>query len=208
MSQSVVCLICRYKIFKKGRVLNNGTKLIDLIREKYSLLSKYDPADMTLPNALCSSCCSDIYNSENSKQSNKLPLIKACAYISTNAEPEAMHTRACSAASACYICQSHFPWVQRTACTGYRRLRKKQPSVRCCQQTGTPPLPPISKLLSLRGHAPAKMAVFFADRSTPSPGSCNIEIRGWRGGSEALLFRMAVFFADTGLAFWRNGTPG
>ena len=61
MARSVVCLICRYKIFKKGRVLNNGTKLIDLIREKYPLLSKYDPGDMTLPNALCSSCCSDKY---------------------------------------------------------------------------------------------------------------------------------------------------
>ena len=84
---------------------------------------------MTLPNALCSSCCSDIYNSENSKQSNKLPLIKAFAYISTNAKPEAMHTRACSAASACYICQTarqiykkpHDPCLCHT-CTDFNNI--------------------------------------------------------------------------------------
>ena len=89
------------------------------------------------------------------------------------------------------------PRPQRTAYTGYRCLRKKQPSCRCRQKTKAPPLPPISKLLSLRRQAPTKMAVFFADRSTPSPLSCNIEIRGRRGCSEALIFWMAVFFSQT-----------
>ena len=127
--RSIVCLICRYKIFRKGRILNNGSKLIDLIRRKYPLLSNYDPADMTRPNALCPTCCSDLYNSENSKQLRAPPLIKACAYIESNAKPEAMHTRACSAASACDICQTarqlykqpHKPCLCHT-CTQFHNL--------------------------------------------------------------------------------------
>ena len=73
-------------------------------------------------------------------------------------------------------------------------------------------------LTSFGGQSPAKMAGFFADGSTPLSVSCNIAIRGWRGGSEVMSFYMAVFFADTGLNFWseciggeslqRAGLPG
>ena len=37
-SRSIVCIICRSKIFKKGRVVNNGTTLLNLLRGKYELL--------------------------------------------------------------------------------------------------------------------------------------------------------------------------
>ena len=49
---------------------------------------------------------------------------------------------------------------------------------------------------------PTKMDVFFADRSTHRSGSSNIELRGCRGACAALLGRMDVFFADTGLDIW------
>ena len=75
-SRSIICIICRNKIFKKGRVLNNGTKLLDLLRGKYQLLNDYDPDDMTRPNALCPTCCSDLYNSDNDKQHRSPPLLK------------------------------------------------------------------------------------------------------------------------------------
>ena len=101
-SRAVVCLICRYKIFGKGRVINTGTKLIDLIRSKYKLLDNYDPQDMTLPSALCLTCASKLHNSENPNDRRSLPLLKACAYNKT----EACHTRACSGASPCSICQT------------------------------------------------------------------------------------------------------
>ena len=129
-SRSIVCIICRSKIFKKGRVLNNGTKLIDLLRGKYELLNNYDPGDMTRPNALCPTCCSDLYNSDNDKQlTASPPLLKACAYININAKPEAMHTRACSTVSACDICQTaqqrykkpHQPCLCPT-CTHYNNI--------------------------------------------------------------------------------------
>ena len=129
-SRSVVCLICRYKIFKKERILNNGTKLIDLIKLKYSFLSNYDPADMTVPNALCTNCCIELYNSDNSQQNSAPPLIKACAYIEHNGRPEAMHTRACSASTTCDICltarqiykKPHTPCICHT-CTHFNNLK-------------------------------------------------------------------------------------
>ena len=81
---------------------------------------------------------------------------------------------------------------------GYRRLRKKQPSYEICRIMRSPRLPQISKLIQLTERARAKMAVFFADRSTPLPQPCNIELGGAWGVAQHLFCQMAVFFADTG----------
>ena len=100
-SRSLICLICRYKIFKNGRILKDNATLTNLIKEKYPLLKNYDPSDMTYPNAVCSTCCRGIYYFNNNEGS--LPLIKACAY--TIPDPT-MHTRICSDASPSTICQT------------------------------------------------------------------------------------------------------
>ena len=91
---------------------------------------------------------------------------------------------------------------------GYRRLRKKQPSDEICRIMRSPRLPQISKLIQLTERARAKMAVFFADRSTPLPQPCNIELGGAWGAAQHLFCQMAVFFADTGLDIWSSCTRG
>ena len=98
-SRSRVCLICRYKIFKNGRILNNNATLTNVIRAKYSLLNNYDPSDLTYPNAICSTCCRALYKFSNNEGS--LPLIRACAYTPLN---PTMHTRSCPDTSACILC--------------------------------------------------------------------------------------------------------
>lgn len=103
-SRYLVCLVCRNKIFGKGRRLNNGTKLINLVKSKYNLLCNYDPSDLTMPSALCPTCCSDLYNCENTNQNRSPPVLKACAYENSNID--ASHTRSCSAESGCDICQT------------------------------------------------------------------------------------------------------
>ena len=99
--QYLVCLVCRNKIFGKGRRLNSGTKLINLVKSKYNLLCNYDPSDLTMPSALCPTCCSDLYNCENTNQNRCPPVLKACAYENSNID--ASHTRSCSAESGCDI---------------------------------------------------------------------------------------------------------
>ena len=81
-SRSKVCLICRYKIFKNGRILKNSSNLTCLIRAKYELLSDYDPADMTLPNALCSTCLRGLHNCKTNKEA-AVPFLKLLVYIVT-----------------------------------------------------------------------------------------------------------------------------
>ena len=101
-SRSLVCLICWSKIFGNGgRILKPGAKLTCLIKDKYAILNNYDPSELTLPNAICSTCCRTLYKFE--KNATNAPLIKACAY-SINSD-STMHTRGCSSAAACNICQ-------------------------------------------------------------------------------------------------------
>ena len=89
------------------------------------------------------------------------------------------------------------PRPQRTAYTGYRRLRKKQPSCRCRQKTKAPPLPPISKLLSFRRQAPTKMAVFFS-QIDPLLHRCPATLKFGGGGAAARrLFSGWLFFSQT-----------
>ena len=77
---------------------------------------------------------------------------------------------------------------------GYRRLRKKQPSYEICRIMRSPRLPQISKLIQLTERARAKNGCFFADRSTPLPQPCNIELGGAWGVAQHLFCQMAVFF--------------
>ena len=77
---------------------------------------------------------------------------------------------------------------------GYRRLRKKQPSYEICRIMRSPRLPQISKLIQLTERARAKMAVFFADRSTPLPQPCNIELGGGMGSCAASVLPDGCFF--------------
>ena len=101
-SRSVVCLICRYKIFKNGQILKDGANLTTLIRTKYKLLCNYDPSNMTFPNSICPTCRISLNNCMNDSNI-KAPFIKACSYINSEERP-AMHTRMCSNISACDIC--------------------------------------------------------------------------------------------------------
>lgn len=102
-SRSLVCLICWFKLFGSGgRILKHGATLTSLIKAKYSLLRHYHPSDLTLPNAICSTCCRTLYKCE--ANTGQAPLIKACAYTG-NSDP-AMHTRGCTHASACAICRT------------------------------------------------------------------------------------------------------
>ena len=80
---------------------------------------------------------------------------------------------------------------------GYRRLRKKQPSYEICRIMRSPRLPQISKLIQLTERARAKMAVFFADRSTPLPQPCNIELGGGHGELRSICFARWLFFSQT-----------
>ena len=100
-SRALICLICRYKIFRKGRILKDNATLTNVIREKYSVLNNYDPSNMIHPNAICSTCCRAIAKYNNNAGS--LPPIKACAYI--NQDPT-IHTRMCSITFACSICKT------------------------------------------------------------------------------------------------------
>ena len=105
-SRSLICLICRFKIFKNGRILTDKMKLTEMIRGQYNLLSHYDPSDTTFPNAICSTCCRGVYSSAGN-EGGRLPLLRACAYTHTLSDPTtATHTRTCSNASACDICQT------------------------------------------------------------------------------------------------------
>ena len=105
-SRSLICLICRFKIFKNGRILTDKMKLTEIIRGQYNLLSHYDPSDTTFPNAICSTCCRGVYSSAGN-EGGRLPLLRACAYTHTLSDPTtATHTRTCSNASACDICQT------------------------------------------------------------------------------------------------------
>ena len=100
-SRSVVCLICRYKIFKNGHILKDGANLTTLIRTKYKLLCNYDPSNMTFPNSICPTCRISLNNCKNDSNI-KAPFIKACSYINSeepyinSEERPAMHTRMCS----------------------------------------------------------------------------------------------------------------
>ena len=101
-SRSLVCLICWSKIFGNGgRILKCDDVLTCLIKDKYPLLSRYDPSDLTLPNGICSTCCRNLYKCKTDP-AQSAPLIKACAHSDNSAS--AMHTRECSNASACAIC--------------------------------------------------------------------------------------------------------
>ena len=100
-SRSIVCVICRYKIFKNGRVLKNSGKITNVIKERYTLLSNYDAENVTFPTGLCSSCSRSLYNCDTNKEA-KLPFLKACSYI--NSERPSIHTRECANAAACDIC--------------------------------------------------------------------------------------------------------
>ena len=101
-SRLLVCLICHCKFFRNGRTLMNKTNLTTIIREKYELFCNYDPLDMTFPNAVCSTCARALYSCNNN-EGGTLPIAKACAYINT--KPTLPHTRTCSNASPCDICQ-------------------------------------------------------------------------------------------------------
>ena len=81
-SRSLICLICRFKIFKNGRILTDKMKLTEIIRGQYNLLSHYDPSDTTFPNAICSTCCRGVYSSAGN-EGGRLPLLRACAYTHT-----------------------------------------------------------------------------------------------------------------------------
>ena len=101
-SRSLVCLICRFKIFKNGSILKDNSKLTSIIRANYELFNDYDPNDMTFPNGVCSTCTRALNKSHNSKNKDILPTLKLCAY---NAASTAVtHTRSCSNASPCDIC--------------------------------------------------------------------------------------------------------
>ena len=101
-SRSVVCLICRYKIFKNGHILKDGANLTTLIRTKYKLLCNYDPSNMTFPNSICPTCRISLNNCKNDSNI-KAPFITASSYIDSEVWP-AKHTRMCSNTSAFYIC--------------------------------------------------------------------------------------------------------
>ena len=84
-SRSLVCLICWSKIFGNcGRILRSEDRLICLIKDKYPLLSHYDPSDLTLPNAICSTCRRTLYKCE-ADPAQSAPLIKACAHSGNSA---------------------------------------------------------------------------------------------------------------------------
>ena len=105
-SRSMVCLICRYKIFKNGSILKDNTRLTLIIQENYELFHNFDPNDMTFPNAVCSTCTRALNRFSNSNNKEDLPHLKVCAYSSSNITPAAAtHTRSCSNASPCDICQ-------------------------------------------------------------------------------------------------------
>lgn len=107
-SRSIVCLICRYKIFKNARILKDKTVLTITIRENYELFHNYDPDDMTLPNAVCSTCARALNNCNKASINQDkavLPRVKVCAYDHITHTPVAPHTRSCSNSSPCDICQ-------------------------------------------------------------------------------------------------------
>ena len=113
-------------------ILKTETKLTTLIKEKYALLRHYDPSDMTLPNAVCSTCSRSLYKCEVNTDLSA-PIIKACAH-SGNSD-SAMHTRGCTSASACAICI--------TAGQQYRKSSSEPCKCPICTQANSLP-PPIN----------------------------------------------------------------
>ena len=95
-SRSLVCLVCRKKIFANGRKIINGSNTLAKIRKLYKIFEQYDPEDMTVPNSLCSNCLRGIYRCTD--EHSTPPRVMACAYFKN----DKIHTRGC--VGACNIC--------------------------------------------------------------------------------------------------------
>ena len=104
-SRTLVCLICRNKIFKTATRIHSGSKLLAKIRTYYKLFENYDPGDMTFPNSLCNNCVRGLYRCDGGQTDP--PYVRACAYVNGLLHAhDPIHTRKCAGAAACNICST------------------------------------------------------------------------------------------------------